>query len=68
MQTLGSVSHDWTDESIEAKALWFQSLSIEERMELFCELTEMALSLNPSLMEKKDAEPAPGRIQVISRT
>lgn len=68
MQTSGTVSHDWKDESIEAKALWFQSLTIEERMDLFCELTEMALSLNPSLMEKKNAKPTPGRIQVISRT
>ncbi len=68
MQTSGTVSHDRKDESIEAKALWFQSLSIEERMELFCELTDMALSLNPSLTEKKNAEPTSGRIQIISRT
>jgi len=52
------VSHDRADESPEAKARWFQSLPLSERMEIFCEFTELALALNPSLAEKKDA-PAP---------
>jgi len=61
------ISHDRGDESPEAKARWFQSLTVEERMELLCEFTDLALSVNPSLLqEKTHAEPAPGRIQVIS--
>ena len=32
-----SVSHTYDEESIEAKARWFQSLSLEERMQLFLE-------------------------------
>ena len=67
MKDSRGISHDWDDESLEAKARWFQSLTIEERMELLCEFTDLALSVNPSLLkEKKHAEPAPGRVQVIS--
>ena len=49
------VFHGWEHETIEAKARWFQSLSIEERMEVFCEFTELALALNPGIAEKKHA-------------
>jgi len=62
------VNHNWEEETIEAKARWFQSLTVEERMEIFCEITELALSANPDLMDKKDAQPIPGRVQVLSRT
>ena len=48
-----SVSHDRSDESPEAKAAWFQSLTFEERMELFCELTELALAARPELRNQK---------------
>lgn len=61
-----SVSHDWTEETPEAKARWFRSLRMADRMQLLCELTDLALSLSPSLPEKKRAESTPGRIQVIS--
>jgi hypothetical protein len=62
-----SVSHSRTDESPQAKALWFRSLSIEQRIEIFCELTELILARNPDLMRKKPhAEPVPGRVQVLS--
>ena len=62
------ISHDFEDETIESKTLWFRSLPLAERMEMFCEFTELALFANPDLMEKKDAEPVAGRIQVISYT
>ena len=61
-----SVSHDWAEETPEAKARWFRSLRMADRMQLLCELTDLALSLSPSLPEKKRAESTPGRIQVIS--
>ncbi len=66
MKNSRGISHSWDEETSEAKARWFQSLTIEERVQLLCEFTDLALSLNPSLLqEKKRAEPAPGRIQVI---
>jgi len=46
------ISHDRKEESIEAKARWFQSLTLEERMELLCQFTEMILSANPEIMKK----------------
>jgi len=63
-----SVSHDRSEESLEAKARWFRSLPMAERMEVFCAMTDLALELNPALQDQKDAQPVPGRIQVISAT
>jgi len=62
------ISHDWNDETPEAKARWFASLSMTERMQVFCDLTDMALSINPSLMERDHVKPVAGRIQIISAT
>jgi hypothetical protein len=59
------VSHDRADESLEAKARWFRSLSVEERLEVLCELTDLALSVNPDLPKRKHAESVPGRVQVL---
>lgn len=68
MEFAGSISHDRQEETPEAKARWFQSLSMTERMDIFCELTDLILEVNPSLQEKKIAQPIPGRIQVITKT
>jgi hypothetical protein len=62
----GSISHDWNEETIEAKARWFQSLSLEERMDLFCSFTDLALAANPALIEGAHVEPVAGRVQVLS--
>ena len=61
-----TVEHDRKLESIEAKAKWFQSLSMAERMDVFCEFTELALSVHPELKEKKYVKPVAGRIQILS--
>jgi hypothetical protein len=61
----GFVSHDLSAESPEAKARWFQSLSLAERMELFCNFTDLILSINPDIVERKNAEPTSGRVQVL---
>ena len=61
-----SISHDRSEESPEAKARWFQSLSIEERMELLCAFTDMILALNPDIVEQKDAQPVAGRVLVLT--
>ncbi len=62
------ISHDWSEETPEAKARWFQSLSVEERVEIFCEIAEAALALNPSLAEKELPQKNDwnqGRIQIL---
>jgi len=66
MSTKPSISHDRQDETPEAKARWFRSLSMAERMEMLCEFTDLAVSIHPGLQERKHAQPIAGRIQVIS--
>jgi hypothetical protein len=63
-----SVSHDLEEETPEAKTRWFRSLCMADRMQMLCDLTDLVLSVNPYLSEKKRAKPAPGRIQIISKT
>lgn len=60
-----SISTSWSEETPEAKARWFQSLTVDERLAIFCELAEMVLSANPKLLDAKDAGPVPGRVQVL---
>lgn len=62
-----AISHDFEEETLEAKGKWFQSLSLEERMELLCEFTDLILSVNPEIVEQKDAEQIAGRILVLSK-
>jgi hypothetical protein len=61
-----SISHDRNDESLEAKARWFQSLSLAERMELLCEFTELVLENNPRVPEVGRAQSSTGRVHVLS--
>lgn len=65
---LDHISHSFADESPESKARWFQSLTMEERMELLCSFTDLLLSLNPDIAERRVAEPIAGRIRVLSLT
>lgn len=60
-----AISHDRYEESPAAKARWFQPLTLSERMEVLCAFTDMALTANPTLQERKHALPLAGRIQVI---
>lgn len=59
------VSHDREDESLEAKARWFGSLTLEDRMNLLCEFTDMVLENNPKIAEVGRAQSSPGRILVL---
>jgi len=63
-----SIRHDREQESIEAKTRWFRSLSMADRMEVFCNFTDLALSVNPKLKDQNHAQPIAGRIQVLSKT
>ena len=63
-----TISHDLAEEAPEAKARWFQSLSLSERMDLLCLFTDLVLENNPRIVESKDAEPVTGRIRVLTKT
>jgi len=63
-----SVSHNREEETIEAKARWFQSLSLDERIELLCQYTDMILAVNPRIVEQKDAQSVRGRVRVLSES
>ena len=65
MMNIG-ISHDRKEETMEAKARWFQSLSLDERIELLCQFTDMILAINPGIVEQKDAQPIRGRVLVLS--
>lgn len=60
------ISHSRSEESIEAKARWFQSLSAQERMDLLCWYTDLALEANPDLARSRNAQSTTGRIRVLS--
>ena len=62
------ISHDRNEESIESKVGWFKSLSINERMDMLCSFTDIALTLNPKILEKKNAQQIKGRVQIISES
>lgn len=62
---ISRVSHDRNDESLDAKARWFQSLPLEDRMNLLCEFTDMVLENNPKIAEVGRAKSIPGRILVL---
>ncbi|TAK11751.1 MAG: hypothetical protein EPO32_10810 [Anaerolineae bacterium] len=62
------ISHDRQQEELTAKAAWFKTLSVEERMDWLVEVTELALTFNPKLGDKKHVEPVEGRIRVLSQT
>lgn len=53
---LHTISHNRSDESIEAKARWFQALSLQDRMDMLCFFTDLILDNNPNIMEKKHAQ------------
>ncbi|MFH1708802.1 MAG: hypothetical protein ABIF71_12920 [Planctomycetota bacterium] len=62
-----AISHAWGEETLEAKARWFQSLTVEERMDIFVEFTELAFALNPHSADKNRAQPVTGHIQVLQK-
>ena len=62
-----TISHDWSEETPEAKARWFQSLTLSERMGLLCSFTDLVLEINPKIAEKKDAQPITGRVRVLRK-
>ena len=66
MNPSGTISHDLQQETPEAKARWFRSLPMSERMEMLCSFTDLALTINPTLQERRHAQPVTGCIQIIT--
>ncbi len=62
-----SISHDRDDETPEAKARWFATLTMEQRLACFAEFYDLALSLNPGILMAKDVPPPSERVQVLQR-
>lgn len=54
-------------ETSEAKARWFQSLSVAERMELLCAYTDLIFENNPHVREERNAQPTSRSLQVLRR-
>jgi hypothetical protein len=63
-----SVSHSFADESIDAKAKWFRTLSIEERMAVFVAFTNLILENNPSIVNRKGVRPALKDVRIFAAT
>ena len=61
-----TIQHNRQQETIEAKTRWFRSLSMAERMDVFCSFMELALSTNPGLKDRMNAKSTTGRVQVLS--
>ncbi len=61
-----SIGNDFSEETPEAKARWFQSLSYEQRMNLLCEFTELIFSMNPRIADTKDAQATDRNIPILS--
>ena len=59
------ISHDFQEETPEAKARWFQSLSLSDRMDMLCSFTDLILNNNPRIVERKNAQSITGRIRVL---
>jgi hypothetical protein len=59
------ITHDIQEEIFGSKARWFQSLPLTERMEMLCEFTDLVLENNPLIVERKDDQPAVGRVRVL---
>jgi hypothetical protein len=62
------ISHSRLYETAEMKAKWFQSLSLEERMDMLCSFTDMILQNNPNIMELKNVKPTSRRIQILRKS
>lgn len=62
-----AISHSREEETPEAKARWFQSLPLTERMALLCVFTDLALTVNPRLADRRHAQSITGRLRVLER-
>ena len=62
-----AITHDRAEETIEAKTLWFRSLTLTERMDMLCAFTELILITNPKIVEHHNAQPIKGRVLILPK-
>ena len=60
------ISHDWEEETPEAKVRWFRFLTMEERMDYLCWITDLILEINPEAASQKPTPPASERVIVLT--
>ena len=60
------ISHDREEETLRAKTRWFQSLSLEERMDYLCFMTDLIMENNPQVIKAKNAEPSAPGVRVLT--
>jgi hypothetical protein len=63
-----SISHDREEETPQAKARWFQSLTLAERMDYLCAITDLVLENNPKVAERRNAQSTSGRVRVLTNS
>jgi len=61
-----TISHDRQQETPEAKARWFQSLTLAERMEFLCSMTDLIVENNPQILKRKYAQSASECVRVLT--
>ena len=61
------ISHDRAEETPESKARWFQSLTLEERMEYLCTMTDLVFENNPGMIRRKNAQQASEGVLVLTK-
>ena len=61
-----TVSHSLLDESLLAKAQWFKSLTLQDRMDYLCDFTDLVLENRPSMKELSIAQSTSQRVRVLS--
>jgi hypothetical protein len=59
------ISYSKSDLTPEAKANWFQSLSLDKRMDLLCELTDLILAVNPKILDSKNDATASVHVRLL---
>jgi hypothetical protein len=62
------VTFDRSEETPEAKARWFQSLTIDQRIDVFCAFFDLMVSANPNWTTMKNVQQPSSRVLVLSRT
>jgi len=63
----GSIGHSRQEESMEEKTRWFLSLSIKDRIEMLCSLTDIALTITPGIQDHRNVKSITGRVQILSK-
>jgi len=62
------ISHKREEETIEAKTRWYRSLPLTQRMEILCSFTDLVLSVNPKIVDKRDVKQAKKGFLILSKS